>query len=81
MATITDIILSNRRQLLGEKSNISFCQEYCHFIDYNSKINMTKRDCPMQITNITLDINNMMFSKNYILNNFFITLIILEAIF
>ena len=70
----TDIILSDRKKLLEEQSHKTFCQDECFFINYDSKTNMARCDCPMQTENTTLDINNMMFTENIVLNSFYITL-------
>ena len=70
----TDIILPDRKKLLEEQSHKSFCQGECIFINYDSKTNMARCDCPMQTENTTFDINNMMFTENNVLNSFYITL-------
>ena len=70
----TDIILSDRKKLFEEQSHNSFCQDECNFINYDSKTNMARCECPMQTENTTLDINNIMFTDNNVLNSFYITL-------
>ena len=70
----TDILLSDRKQLLLDKNNISLCQENCVFISFNSSTNMTKCTCPVQSKNSTFDAFYKLFCNNRIVKSFYLTL-------
>ena len=67
----TDILLSDRKQLLLDKNNISLCQENCVFISFDSLTNMTKCTCPVQSKNSTFDAFYKLFCNNAIIKSFY----------
>ena len=70
----TDIILSDRKQLLLDQSNISLFQDNCVFISYNSSSKMSKCICPVQTKNSTFNTFYNFFSKSEIILSFYTTL-------
>ena len=70
----TDILLSDRKQLLLDKNNVSLCQENCVFISFDSSTNMTKCTCPVQTKNSTFDAFYKLFCNKGIIKSFYLTL-------
>ena len=70
----TDLILSDRKELLVNQGNVSLCQQNCIFISYNSSNNMAGCSCQIQTENTTMDKLNMSFSNTEFLQSFYITL-------
>ena len=70
----TDVLLSDRQKLLNDQKNVSFCQQNCYFISYNSTINMANCSCSIQTENTTLDTEDIIFMKNFLVKSFYVTL-------
>ena len=66
----TDIILTDRKQLLVDAGNFSLCQDNCIFIDFNSSNDMTTCSCPIQTQNTTFDHIYSFLSQNELLKSF-----------
>ena len=71
----TDILLYDRRMDIYKLTlNISLCQEGCNFLSYNSETKKAECDCPIQTNEINLDISDLIFDKNEMLDEFYETL-------
>ena len=70
----TDMIISDRKQLLDKYNDVPLCQADCTFEYYNISSNMTTCKCPMQIKNITLELINILFGRRDLLKSFYMTL-------
>ena len=53
---------------------MSLCQKNCIYISYNSSNNMAKCSCPIQTENTTIDSYFFQFSRNELINIFYMTL-------
>ena len=71
----TDILLYDRRMDIYQKTlNISLCQEGCKFLSYNSKTKKAQCDCPIQSNSMDLDLSDIKFDKNKMVDDFYSTL-------
>ena len=71
----TDILLYDRRMDIYQLTvNKSLCQEGCTFLSYNSETKKAECNCPIQTKEMNLDLNDLKFDKNKMLDEFFETL-------
>ena len=70
----TDMIISDRKQILDKYNDVPLCQDDCTFEYYNISSNVTTCSCPMQIKNITLELIDILFGRRDILKGFYISL-------
>ena len=69
----TDMTLTDRKELLKEESNTTLCQENCVFINFDSSTNRSNCSCQIQKKNTTLETKNLLFSKNILVQSFYVT--------
>ena len=71
----TDILLYDRRMGIYQSTlNISLCQKGCLFKSYDSETKKAECDCQIQTEEVNLDLNNLKFDKNEMLDEFYETL-------
>ena len=71
----TDILLYDRRMDIYQLTiNISLCQDGCQFKSYNLETKKAECECPVQTEETKLDISNLEFNKNEMLDEFYETL-------
>ena len=70
----TDMIISDRKQILDKYSDAPLCQADCTFEYYNTSNNMTTCSCPMQIKNITLELIDILFGRRDLMKGFYMSL-------
>ena len=71
----TDILLYDRRMDIYRKTlNISLCQVGCKFLSYNSKTKKAECDCPIQTNEINIDLSEIKFDSNKMVDEFYETL-------
>ena len=70
----TDMIISDRKQILDKYNDIPLCQADCTFVYYNISSNMTTCSCPIQIKNITLELIDILFGRRDLLKGFYMSL-------
>ena len=71
----TDILLYDRRKDIYQSTvNISLCQDGCDFQSYNTITKKAKCYCSIQTKKINLDISELKFDKNEMIDQFFETL-------
>ena len=70
----TDIILSDRQQLLKNQNNVFLCQDDCTFLYYNSKTKHSYCSCSPQKNDIQLEIEYLFSHKGEMIKSFYTTL-------
>ena len=71
----TDILLYDRRMDIYQLTvNISLCQDGCQFKSYNLETKKAECECPVQTEETKLDLSNLEFNKNEMLDEFYETL-------
>ena len=70
----TDIILSDRQQLLKNQNNVFLCQDDCTFLYYNSKTKHSYCSCSPQKNDIKLEIEYLFSHKGEMIKSFYTTL-------
>ena len=70
----TDMVISDRKKIIDKYNNVPLCQVNCTFVSYNSTTNRTTCICPLKITNITLEIMDILFGKRDLFKDFYMTL-------
>jgi hypothetical protein len=70
----TDMIISDRKQILEKYNDAPLCQEDCTFEYYDTISNMTTCNCPMQIKNITLELIDILFGRKNLMKGFYMSL-------
>jgi hypothetical protein len=70
----TDMIISDRKQILEKYNDAPLCQEDCTFEYYDTISNMTTCNCPMQIKNITLELIDILFGRKSLMKGFYMSL-------
>ena len=71
----TDILLYDRRMDIYQTTlNISLCQEGCKFLSYDSETKKAECNCPIQTKEMDLELSNLHFEKNEMLDEFYETL-------
>ena len=71
----TDILLYDRRMDIYQSTiNISLCQEGCKFKSYNIETKKAECDCPIQEKEIKIDLSDINFDKNEMVEAFYETL-------
>ena len=71
----TDILLYDRRMDIYQSTlNVSLCQDGCDFKTYDLETKKAKCDCSIQTNEVNLDLSEVKFDKNEMLNDFYETL-------
>ena len=71
----TDILLYDRRMDIYQSTiNISLCQAECEFQSYDTESKKAKCNCQIKKKEVNLDLSNIKFDKNEMLDEFYETL-------
>ena len=71
----TDILLYDRRMDIYQSTiNISLCQAECEFQSYDTESKKAKCNCQIKKKKVNLDLSNIKFDKNEMLDKFYETL-------